>query len=339
MKKSFLLLGNCALKNGQYYDAISYYRKAIADNPKCAEAYIKIADILSTHFSGLESFKSCLYNFRKAVEFAPDLASFEEDIYFIVHHILSTYDSYANLLARDQKNYHSAIRFYQMALEFANNDKYKQYIDLDTLAEIYKHMGYLYHRRLDDHREAIICYQKALDIATKHFWIYDIYSLMGWAYQEQGKYLKALSCYQKSIMYIKKDDVEKSIAYTNMAAIYAKLDNYTEAFICFQKAKEINGAPYYQMGMVYLYELGNYPEAIRCFEEAVGNSGYGVDSYYHMGYAYGKQGNFSKEEECYKKAAELGHEKAQNWIWIKKHEHRYLPDSIWNEDEYLKYEY
>jgi hypothetical protein len=33
-----------------------------------------------------------------------------------------------------------------------------------------------------------------------------------------------------------------------------------------------------------------------------------------MGYAYGKQGNTTKKVECYRKAANLGDEDAQQWL-------------------------
>ncbi|MDR0754393.1 MAG: tetratricopeptide repeat protein [Prevotellaceae bacterium] len=122
-------------------------------------------------------------------------------------------------------------------------------------------------------------------------------------------YTEAIECWQKAIDINPND----AVAYYNMGNAYDELGNYTEAIACYQKSLDIDPTAarvYNNMGYSYA-GLENYTEAISCWQKAVDIDPTDALSYNNMGSAYYKLGNHTEAIDCYKKAAQLGDKNTQ----------------------------
>ncbi len=149
------------------------------------------------------------------------------------------------------------------------------------------------------------------DISTKEVVINsndaNVYNNMGITYAKQDNFDKAIVCYQKAIAIDPKD----ARVYFNMGLAYNKQGDYDKAIACFQKTVEIDpkdASAYFNMGIAYGRQ-GDYEKAIDCFQKAIAIDSKNADAYYNMGVAYRKQGT-----ACFKKAAQLGNNKAQDFL-------------------------
>jgi superkiller protein 3 len=162
------------------------------------------------------------------------------------------------------------------------------------------------------HELSVEYYQKAVALNPSHAWAY---TNMGNAYNELENYSEAIRCYQKAIAV----DPNEAFAYSNMGVAYGNLENDAEALRCYQKAVAIDSgyaAAYYNMGGAY-GNLENYSEAIRCYQKfiAIAPSDPDVaDAYFYMGSSYGNLENHTEAVRYIKKAAQMRHGEAQEWL-------------------------
>ncbi|GHT66490.1 hypothetical protein FACS189452_02470 [Bacteroidia bacterium] len=70
---------------------------------------------------------------------------------------------------------------------------------------------------------------------------------------------------------------------------------------------------YYNMGIAY-GKQGDYAQAIKCYKKAIAIAPNYVKAYVNMANAYYDIGNIQAQVTNYKKAAQLGHTNAQKWL-------------------------
>jgi tetratricopeptide (TPR) repeat protein len=157
-----------------------------------------------------------------------------------------------------------------------------------------KGRGSIYHEivltkdQQGEYEEAIIFYEKALDIYQKkfpsnHLDLSMLYNSIGTVYLRVGEYSKALSYYEKQLEIDRKcfpsNHPNLACSHNNIGNVYFVMGNYSKALQYYEKALEIRqqsfprnypkmAASYSNIGIVY-QKMGQDSKALRFFERTV----------------------------------------------------------------------
>jgi tetratricopeptide (TPR) repeat protein len=151
---------------------------------------------------------------------------------------------------------------------------------------------------LKKYKEAIVCYNKALEIDPG----YDVaYYNKGNALYNLYKHKEALVCYNKAIK------IDLAEAYNNNGNALDELKKHKEAIVCYNKAIEIdpdNTKAYYNKGLA-LYNLNKYKEAIVSYNKAIKiDPGY-ANAYNTKGNALSALNKYDEAIVSYNKAIKM----------------------------------
>jgi len=130
-----------------------------------------------------------------------------------------------------------------------------------------------------------------------------IYLNLGTAYNNAGKYKKAIKAYKKSIK-ISPDHVK---AFSNLGYAYSRIGEHQKAIEQYRMAIEIDPRfvnTYVNFGNTY-YHMGRYDDAIAMFEKAIKLKPDYVEAYNNLGNAYSFKNEYQKAIDAYKKAIEI----------------------------------
>jgi len=199
---ALMMLGKLYAQSADSVEAEHCFRKVIALDPLCAEAYNRLAAMLLSLNQLDEAERYC----RHALSINPDNAEI--------------YANFANVLAKlgrlDEAatNYRKAIRI--------SPDFIGAYINLaDTL------------KLLKEYDRAAEVYRRILEINPRYI---DMYNALGGCYLESGEPEKSLECY-RAIIRMQPRNV---MAYMNMGFIFSGMGAYEDAIKCYESALEIS---------------------------------------------------------------------------------------------------
>jgi len=132
-----------------------------------------------------------------------------------------------------------------------------------------------------------------------------------------SNYSEAIRCYRKAL------DADPSLldAWSGLTDAYFHLNKYAEAIDCFKKVPTIHRSAvmWNEIGICYK-NLQDYDNAIYCFQKSNDINNNGGVAWFNMGLCYANKRELStsqklsKSKECFRKAAELGHEKAKEFL-------------------------
>jgi tetratricopeptide (TPR) repeat protein len=152
----------------------------------------------------------------------------------------------------------------------------------------------------------------------------NLFNNIGWVFDKQGDYEKALSYYKKTLEIDESvqgaDNPAAAATYDNIAQVYDKQGDYEKALEYFKKALAIRervlgsdhpdtATTYNNMALVYDHQ-GDYEKALKYYEKALAikERVLGPDhpdtatTYSNMAYVFYHQGNYTKSLEYFKKA-------------------------------------
>ena len=234
--------------------ALSYYRKAIENDPTDVESYQKALEIKPDDIQismGLAKAWTIQGEIEKAFQIYQSIiiyASFSAEVYFNLSDIL--------------------IQMQQ--LEEANEYKYKVLEFSDDCCSIYYNLVVVFCSQ-ENWELALKTYQK-IDEKYPNFWEnnptdYKIHHQLGDVLLEHFKFNQAVIAYQRSISL----NPYFAWSYCNLGITLYELEHWEEAINNFYKAIELNPNlvdSYYYIGEVF-YNLKNLDEAIKFYSKAL----------------------------------------------------------------------
>jgi tetratricopeptide (TPR) repeat protein len=170
----------------------------------------------------------------------------------------------------------------------------------DRNSIIYSNRGLAYSNSLGRNAEAIIDFNKAIEISPS---LTKTYNNRGLSYDHLGNFQQAMRDFDKAIEL----DPGFAAVYNNRGITYRHLSNFQQAIGDFDKAIELDpgyAAAYNNRGIAY-GNLGNPQQAMRDFDKAVELDPRYAAAYNNRGIAYGNIGNFQQAMRDFDKAIEL----------------------------------
>ncbi len=157
-----------------------------------------------------------------------------------------------------------------------------------------------------NHKEAIRCYEKALEISPD---ISGAYSNLGVAFSDLKRYAEAEEAYRKGIEL----NPEYATAYSNLGLLlHEKLKRYEESEAAYRKGIELNpeyATAYSNLGNL-LSELKRYAEAEEAYRKAIELNPEDATAYSNLGNLLSELKRYEESEAAYRKAIELNPEYA-----------------------------
>jgi superkiller protein 3 len=174
--------------------------------------------------------------------------------------------------------------------------------------EAYVNLGWAYEDQVK-YIEAESAFKMALGINPKND---EAYKGLGQAYHDQGKRKEAESAFKKALGI----NSRNGRAYVELGHAYDDQGKYSEAVAAFKKALAINPRnddAYAGLGWVYNQGQGKFAEAEAAFKKALGINSNNDWSYFNLGRAYRNQGKFAEAALAFRKA--LGINPQNNWAY------------------------
>ncbi|MBF0358895.1 MAG: tetratricopeptide repeat protein [Magnetococcales bacterium] len=262
-------------QSARFNEALQWYKKSIAINPKNAVALSNMGAILRNQGELAEA----VVSYQKAITIKPDFA-----------------DAYSNLgnTLKDQGKLDEAVASIQKAIAINPGS-----------AEFYYNLGTALQEQ-DKQEEAVANFQKAITIKPEFA---EAYSNLGNSLKKQGKLDEAIISYNKSII-IKPDAAD---THNNLGIALQEQERVDEAVISFQKALSINAGyadAHYNLGTV-LKEQGRLDESAACFKQAIAIQPDYTNAYNNLGVILKEQSRFDESVACFKQAISIQPDNAQ----------------------------
>ena len=278
--------GYALAESGKYQDAISFYNKAIDADPKHAAAY----SVRGWAYYRIRDYQSALKDNNRALDLKPNVPSALANRSWTLW---------------GMRQYDKALVDANRAIELAP-DYARAYL---TRAVIYLYM--------ENNVNAIEDFNKAIELYPKPNVV--AYLNRGAAYRNIGRYEETFKDYEKSI----EIDPTNPDVYSSRGHANFLLKKYDDALRDINKALELNQNPVtalydpalalYRRGLVY-NQLKDYEKAIRDFSKVIEFKKDNAAAYYHRALSYKQIGKADESASDLKKAAQLGHMRAQRAI-------------------------
>ncbi len=270
VKAKMLIVLSDDLIRVDYKEGIPYCEKALAILEKYDAPELK-ADALHTKARHLES----IGQYAEAIDLEQKVLVIYEELKR-TKKIASVY-TLLGTICHNKSDAVNAKKYFELALNL-----YEQIDHIKGKGRNYYTMGNVLNTLLDDYKQAIIYYQKALTIAQE---IKDknaearAFTGMGSAYYKLGDYIKAIEYTQKGLRINENARSTYSMTsdYLNLGNIYMKLPELDKALDYFNSALEIatktgntrlKANIYDKIGLCYK-ELKNYEKAILNIEKSI----------------------------------------------------------------------
>jgi len=203
--------------------------------------------------------------------------------------------AYNNLgvLYKDRKEYDSAIKEYQKALEIDPNYAYAYY-----------NLGIVYHD-LGEQNRALEAYQKSIELNPRNV---DAHNNLGALYKELKRYDSAIREYRKALE-IKQGNFK---THYNLGILYSEFKEYDKAIESYRRALELNPdyiRAYNNLGVLHK-EKKEYGKAIQEYRKAIELNPKSAGVYNNLGIAYYEQKEYDQAINAYQKALEIDPEYA-----------------------------
>ncbi len=178
-------------------------------------------------------------------------------------------------------------------------------------------------------RDAIVCYQKVIDIRPD---VPEAYNNLGIIFSSRDEISKAISCFQRAV----KVDPDFEEAYYNLGNIYKKVNDIPKAVLCYEQSLRLNPdyvSAYFNMGVLWLNN-GCLGKAVESFEKVLKIKPDYPEALYNIGNALKKSGRNHEALRYYQKALDVNPGLAEAYNSIG---NIYFEDQKW-QDAFLHYE-
>ncbi len=290
----FFLLGNEALENREYDEAIQHYTQAIQADPNYASAYnnrgvAKVEDnrpheAILDYNRAIEidsTYKDARFNRVYALEEAGRVDDAFEDLLKLetVYTDSAFIYFYKGLLQTKLKDYSSGVESFHKAIAL-DTTNIESYVNLATLHY----------------------FQNNLDSAQ--YWLKYVlkrdpneanaYNTLSQVFLAQGEHALALGALNQALKIVPREPYflnNRGYVYLFMDSLETGLEDINKSIL----ANPMNAWAYRNKGIYYL-KKGEYNEAIRLFEDALNRNTFLDEIYSYLGEAYHHQGE--KERAC-----------------------------------------
>ena len=272
-------------------EALEYYKKTIALDPKFVDAYLNMAVIYKEKNQPSDAVSAL----QCGLKLAPKNQKLKDLLASLTSETVTT--RYQNALKKhNQKKYDEAIKEYLSIIQISEPD-----------ADLYVNLGAAYQasKKLN---EAANAYIKATQIDSKNS---TAFYYLGTVYSAQGKNQDASKAYQKALVLDPaNDDIRQALTSSNQALKDGALQKgineynkvkYTEALLTFNTLSmkdQNNGNIYYYRGMVY-DALKKYQLAIADYKLAVKYKPDLSYAYYAIAVDYDTLKNYPEAKKWY----------------------------------------
>jgi len=200
-----------------------------------------------------------------------------------------------------------------------------------TNARVWNEKGNV-HFRAAAYDEAIVAYEKAINLDHSFGWAY---CNLGLTYLTQNRYAEAILLLQKSIELLVLDR-DRAVAWNGLGNLYRRLNDYDNAVVAYQKADELdpenagvrddvesfhseqntnNARVWNELGDLF-FKSNSYLEAANCYSKAIEMEPMNSSSFSNLALCFTYQSKFEEAIPLYLKSIELSHadaEKAASW--------------------------
>jgi tetratricopeptide (TPR) repeat protein len=256
--KLFLYRGIYYYNNMQYAPAIDEFMKAVKEDKKSPEPYIKLSVLYtSAKNPSYQNGEKAVEYAEKAVDLAPDSLKALDTLanaYFFAGRYDLAEKTAKRALEKSPGNRvleESLTRFQSTVKGSADEhnikgaelleagdynaaaEEFKMAVDIDpNFSDGYYNLGKVY-SQIKDYNQALDSYKKAIELAPEnpryHYNLAIVYGLKGMSGESEKEYLTAISL-----------DPYYDKAHNNLGALYVKMEKLNEALAEFDKAFEIN---------------------------------------------------------------------------------------------------
>ncbi len=153
---------------------------------------------------------------------------------------------------------------------------------------------------LKDFQNAINCYEKVIQIDSKHT---DAHNNLGLILYKLGEFQNSINHYKKAIQ-IDSNNVQ---AHNNLGNSLKGLEKNKEAIDCYKKAIEIDSnyiKAYGNLGVTF-YKLGEFQKAISCHEKVIQLDPNNLNSHNNLGILFHQLGQFQNAKNYFEKAIQI----------------------------------
>ncbi len=314
--KALLLMGKSSLNAAQQENALRYYNRALNhfeknNNPKEQVIALEGISQIYNHARNYELAKKYL---RRALALSKNLGDINSQLYI--------YQQLGNI-ALNQKKYSEAYKEFTEALGIISNIEPLDEKHLETEAEIFRHLGYVYrsqgqlnqslsayrksakiHRKLNDQLSEYIDIQ---EIAFSHFLINELDSAL-------HHYNRVLAYYQ-----LQNDSINMITLLQNIGDVFFEKQQYRQAVASYNRslelAKKTNSIHEQISALVNISKcfnaFGDYPSSKDYLNAALeiatskNLTTSAADVYRYLSHVYEEEGRFMQALDFYKQWAEL----------------------------------
>lgn len=173
-------------------------------------------------------------------------------------------------------NLDKALDYYSKAIEICREETRSP----DRIAKLYQEMGVLYLRK-GEYENAIRVLNDGLSICSEVQYprvSAELNTTLGWVYQRRSDYHQAVSCFQKSVELLgKENSKELGLALNGLGVVYWEsgefnkaLNHYHRSLKIFDALKDEKGLAAVNNSLGLLYRSKGQPrDALNCFEKAL----------------------------------------------------------------------
>lgn len=296
-------LGEMALQQKKYDEAISHYSRILGINPKDALAHVHLA----AAFAGQGKSKEEMAHLQKATALAPDDP-------FIRLNLAGAYEKRGRsdeavkaYQSAFQKNPDDPVVLERMADQMMKSKQYdRAIVFLEKLALIYPqrasiflHLGFA-HGELKQYGKSAESYEKAVKLGVRDQALY--YNL-AYTYTKLGQDRQAVAYYEKI-----SPPTRQSLGF--IADYYLKTRKYEKAISFYQQVVKLDpkrASSYFSVGYAYAASQ-NWDKAIANYQAALKYDREDAETYASLGEAYEKKSLYAEALKAYKTAYELNPE-------------------------------
>lgn len=234
-------IGSIKTDQGKYFEAISYFEKALIicektllpKHPRLASSYTQMGLAyrrINEHSKALKSHENALQIYQKI------RPSDHLDLALTFNNIGLVYD--------EMKEYDKALTFHEKALDIRQKALPPNHPEL---AMSYNNIGLVYNNMkeyfiaLSFHEKALVIRQQTLP--ADHPDLAMSYNNIGLVYNNVNEYDKALSYHEKALEIrertLRADHPDLAMFYNNIASVYQNLEDYAKSIDLYERALQI----------------------------------------------------------------------------------------------------
>jgi predicted O-linked N-acetylglucosamine transferase (SPINDLY family) len=296
----FNITGACYAGLGKFEDAIQFYEKAIAINPRYAKAHYNLA---GTHHE-LDQINKALESYKEAIKIDPSYAEAHNNIgnlFVEIDQLDHAIDSFQKAVALSPQYLEA---HYSLSIVFQNLGQFKNMAShlneviaiKPDFSEAHNNLGIAL-KELGQLDNSVESYKRALTIKPDYL---EAHNNLGNVLKELGQFEEAIQSYKEALLI----EPDYPVLHNNLGNVLKELGRFDDAIKSYEKAidSDLNNLESYNNLGNILVDQGQILDAVKYFEKALAINPNYFDALNNLGIALKKLGNINEAVECFEKA-------------------------------------